>query len=88
MFLILKFACLVAYGLALAGLAGLLDGELAGRLQNVAAVLLILHGLELVFMFKHVRKYRGALLVSMLLTLLFGLLHWKPLVNAQDREQT
>ena len=80
MFLILKIACLIVYGLALAGLAGLIGNDLASRMQSVAAVLLILHALELAFMFKHVRKYRGPLAVSVLLTLLFGLLHWKPLV--------
>jgi uncharacterized protein YhhL (DUF1145 family) len=81
MFLILKIACLIVYGLALAGLAGLIGNDLASRMQSVAAVLLILHALELVFMFKHVRKYRGPLAVSVLLTLLFGLLHWKPLAD-------
>ena len=87
MFLILKMACLLAYGLALAGLAGLLGGDLASRMLNVAAVLLTLHALEVVFMFKHVRKNRGHLFVSVVLTLLFGLLHWKPLADAQARKQ-
>ena len=86
MFLILKIGCLAAYGLALAGLAGLINSELASRMLSVAAVLLTLHVLELVFMFKHVRKSRGPLLVSVLLTLLFGLLHWKPLVDAAKAE--
>ena len=84
MFLILKIACLIAYAMALAGLAGLLGSDLSARMQNVAAVLLILHALEVVFMFKHVRKYRGPLLVSVLLTLLFGLLHWKPLADRRS----
>jgi uncharacterized protein YhhL (DUF1145 family) len=87
MYLVLKIACLAAYGLALAGLAGLLSSEFASRMQNVAAVLLILHALEVVFMFKHVRKYQGPLMVSVLLTLLFGLLHWKPLVKEPARKQ-
>ncbi len=86
MFLILKIACLLAYALALAGLAGLLGSELAGRMLSVAAVLLTLHVLELILMFKHVRKYRGPLLVSVLLTLLFGLLHCKPLADAAKAE--
>ncbi len=84
MFLILKIACLIAYAMALAGLAGLLGSDLSARMQNVAAVLLILHALEVVIMFKHVRKYRGPLLVSVLLTLLFGLLHWKPLADRRN----
>jgi hypothetical protein len=32
-------------------------------------------------MFKHVRRYAGPLWVSMVLTMLFGLLHWKPLAD-------
>jgi hypothetical protein len=84
MFLILKVGCLAAYALALAGLAGLIDSGLASRMLSVAAVLLTLHTLELVFMFKHVRKYRGPLAVSVLLTLLFGLMHWKPLADRRN----
>ena len=84
MVLILKIACLAAYALALAGLAGQINSELAGRMLSVSAVLLTLHVLELVFMFKHVRKYRGPLAVSVLLTLLFGLLHWKPLAQRRN----
>lgn len=84
MFLLLKIACLAVYALALAGLAGLLDPGHAARVQTIAVVLLTLHALEIVFMFRHVRKYRGALLVSVLLTLLFGLLHWKPLADQRE----
>jgi len=45
----------------------------------------VIHALEIVVMFKQVRLYRGPLAVSMLLTLLFGLLHWKPLADEQKR---
>jgi hypothetical protein len=44
--------------------------------------LLAIHVAELLFVFKHVRLYTGPLAVSVLLTLLFGLLHWKPLADA------
>ncbi len=82
---LLKAACLAAYGLALAGLVGLLPPGLAGTMQNIALVLLMIHALEVIFVFKHVRLYRGSLAVSILLTLLFGLLHWKPLADEQKR---
>ncbi len=82
---LLKAACLVVYGLALGGLAGLLPPGLAGTMQNIAIALLLIHALEVMVMFKHVRLYRGALAVSILLTLLFGLLHWKPLADDQKR---
>ena len=82
---LLKAACLAVYVLALAGLAGLLPPGLSGTMQNIALVLLVIHALEVIFMFKHVRLYRGSLAVSILLTLLFGLLHWKPLADEQKR---
>jgi hypothetical protein len=83
MMLILKAGCLAIYALGLAAWAGLLAPGLSGTVQALAAGVLIIHALELVFMFKHVRLYRGALIVSVLLTLLFGLLHWKPLADAR-----
>jgi hypothetical protein len=83
--LTLKAVCIVIYLLALASLAGLLPPGMLDRVVAIAAILLILHVLELVFMFKHVRLYHGPLAVSVALTLLFGLLHWKPLADAQAR---
>jgi hypothetical protein len=85
MFTLFKAGLLVMYALALAGLAGLLPTGLASTLQNVAVVTLIIHVIECVAMFKHVRLYRGPLAISVLLTLLFGLLHWKPLADAQAK---
>ena len=49
---------------------------------RAALILLAIHLAELFWMFKHVRLYKGPLAVSVLLTLLFGLLHWKPLADA------
>ena len=82
-FFICKITCLAIYALALAGLAELLPSGVSGTMQVIAAALLIVHALELAFVFRHVRLYRGALVVSVLLTMLFGLLHWKPLADAR-----
>lgn len=79
---ILKAACLGVYFLALAGLVGLLPAAVAATVQQLAWVLLLIHALELVVMFKYVRLYRGSLAASVVLTLLFGLLHWRPLAKA------
>jgi hypothetical protein len=35
-----------------------------------------------------VRLYKGPLAVSIILTLLFGFLHWKPLADARARAET
>ncbi len=81
--------CLLAYTMAIAKLAGLLPAGTFDRAPLVAGVLLALHAAELLLVFKHVRLYPGALAVSVLLTLLFGLLHWKPLAerHARARQQ-
>jgi hypothetical protein len=48
-------------------------------------VFLAVHALEAVFVFERLRLYRGPLVLSVLLTLLFGMLHWMPLVTARSR---
>jgi hypothetical protein len=82
---LLRGLCLLAYALAAAQLAGLLPPGPFERTPVVAGVLLALHAAELVFMFRHVRLYPGPLALSVLLTLLFGLLHWQPLAAQQAR---
>ncbi len=77
-----KAACLAIYAMALAGLAGLLPSGLAWTIQVIAAAFLAAHVVERAFVFKHVHSYQGALAVSVLLTVLFGLLHWWPLKKA------
>jgi hypothetical protein len=79
---LLKGGCIAIYVAALAGAAGLLPGGLGRAAQMVAVAILLLHAVEVFFAFRHVRRYRGPLAVSVLLTLLFGLLHWKPLADA------
>jgi uncharacterized protein YhhL (DUF1145 family) len=85
---LLKIACLATYALALAGLLGWLPPTLAGAgsiALTASLALLAIHALELALMFKHVRSYPGSLAASVALTLLFGLMHWKPLAEAQAR---
>ena len=82
-FILLKAGCLAIYALALAEAAGLLSGTLATTMEVAAIALLAVHFLELIFVFGKVRLYRGSLAVSILLTLLFGLLHWMPLAYAR-----
>lgn len=83
--LALKLGCLALYALALAAWAGVLPAALAPygkRFETFALAFMVIHALELVFAFKHVRRYRGPLAASVALTMLFGLLHWRPLVAA------
>ncbi len=82
---LLKVGCLCIYAMAIAGAAGLLPGRVGGALEMVAGVMLALHALELALAWKYVRLYRGPIGVSVGLTLVFGVLHWKPLADARAR---
>jgi hypothetical protein len=82
---LLRALCLLAYAMAIVRLSGWLPAGIFDRAVLVAGVLLALHVTELVLMFKHVRLYQGPLAISVGLTLLFGLLHWKPLAEQQAR---
>lgn len=79
---LIKTACLLTYLLAIVGALTPLPFGLSSAMPIVAAVLLALHALELAAMFKIVRRYPGPLVDSIALTLLFGLLHWRPLAKA------
>ena len=79
-----KLALLAVYGVALASYATPLplSADAIGWLRIAALVLLAVHALEVVFCFRKVSLHKGPLLDSVLLTLLFGFLHWKPLADA------
>lgn len=77
----LKASCIVIYLLGILAALGLLPASL-GVLATVALVLLAAHVLEAVAMFRYVKLYPGGLAASIVLTLLFGLLHWLPLAKA------
>ena len=83
MYSILKALCLATYLLAIASFANAVPAVAVLPLQLFAATLLAAHALEAVIFMRYVRLYRGSLLASLLLTLLFGLLHWKPLADAK-----
>jgi hypothetical protein len=84
--IVIKVLLLATYVLAGASLAGLMPSDLGHLLQRIAAIVLVVHMVELALMFKTVRLYRGPLAASVALTLLFGALHWKPLANATRRQ--
>jgi hypothetical protein len=78
----LKANCLGAYALALLSLAWPLPWGVGPLFQNLALALLAIHVLEAIVAFKHIKTYKGPLLHSLVLALLFGLLHWMPLARA------
>lgn len=81
----LKASCLAIYLLAVIGGFVALPFGLSSALQNIAAILLGLHALELAIAWRSVVRHAGPLVDSIALTLLFGLLHWLPLAKRDSR---
>lgn len=79
---ILKGSCLAIYLLALAGCVIDLPAAVASPLRYGALILLGAHMVEVLVAFKSIRLYRGPLWVSIVLTVLFGFLHWMPLARS------
>jgi len=84
----LKANLIVLYALALASLVWPLPLDAGHWLQKISLILLAVHAIETVAMFKHVRKYAGPLAVSIALSLLFGLLHWMPLAKDNTKNSS
>jgi uncharacterized protein YhhL (DUF1145 family) len=82
-----KILLLAVYGVAVASfLTALpLSHEVIHWVRIAALVLMAVHLLEVVVYFKKVALHRGPLFDSVLLTLLFGFLHWKPMADAASR---
>ena len=78
---VMKAGCLLIYGLAIAAFFGQWPGAVGNAMQMTALVFLVVHVLELIVAFDRVRLYKGPLAASVVLTLLFGLLHWMPLAK-------
>jgi uncharacterized protein YhhL (DUF1145 family) len=78
---LLKAGCLMVYFLALIALATELPMGIGQWMKVVAIGLLVVHSIELLFVWKYVKAYEGAVKVSIALTLLFGLLHWLPIAK-------
>lgn len=83
--ILLQGTCVLIYALAAAGLFVPLPGNVGTTIQYAALVLLGAHALEVPVAFGSVKRYKGPLLVSVFLTLLFGFLHWRPLAKEESR---
>lgn len=76
--LLAKSATLGFYVAALLSLFSAWPPLLETVLQWGSIVLLLAHALEVIFCLRWIRLYEGPLAVSVLLTLLFGFVHWLP----------
>lgn len=84
---LLRALCLLAFGAAALHLAGLMPAGWFSRAPMVAGVLLVLHTLELPIALRHLRADHRPLWAGIALTLLYGVLHWKPLADAARARQ-
>ena len=91
----LRAACTCVYlgaavqlaGVVPPGAGGWLVAAALARAPQLAGMLVFAHILELYAMWGHVRRYRGPLAVSVVLTLLFGIGHWKALSDSAKGEE-
>ncbi len=73
-----KLICLLFYAAALLSLMVEMPARLEQVLQYGTLLLFAAHAIEIVVAFRYIKLYEGSLVVSMLLTLLFGFVHWMP----------
>ena len=83
--LIFKITILAVYLLGIASHIVAFPGQVGPIVQTVSLALLLIHALECLLAYRYIKLYSGPLVVSLLLSLLFGLLHWMPLAR-QARE--
>ena len=84
MLTILKVLCIATYLVGAAVGLGLLPESLS-FVGTIAMLLLAGHVIEAVVAFRYIKRYPGPLAVSLVLTLLFGFLHWWP-YRRQEKE--
>jgi len=81
MFMVLKALCLAVFGLAILANFVAMPEWLASGVQTLAVILLFVHVIEVFFFWRYVKMWQGPLIGSIVLTLLFGILHWKPMLD-------
>ncbi len=81
MFPVLKAMCLAVFGLAILANFVALPPWIGSWIQTLAVILLIAHVIEVFFFWRYVKMWQGPLIGSIALTLLFGILHWKPMLD-------
>ena len=82
-----KALCLGTYALALAVPFVALPMDVGPYVQKLALILIAAHVLELPIAYRYLALYKGPLIDSVAMSLLFGLLHWQPLAQASKRSQ-
>jgi len=85
MILLLKACCLALYLGGLCSLLLPLPWPLRPWLELASLFVLVVHALQVPLAWRYVRRCPGTLGLSVLQTLLFGVLHWVPVAWASRR---
>jgi hypothetical protein len=81
----MQLLCLGLYGLGVAALGGWWSGAVPMWCWRASLAIWAVHGLELVLARRWVALHTGPYWHSVLLTLLFGALHWWPLKTRAEQ---
>jgi len=79
--LFFKATILGVYLLGIASHIVVFPGQSGPIVQTMSLALLLIHALECLLAYRYIKLYSGPLLVSLILSLVFGLLHWMPLAR-------
>lgn len=80
--------CLLFYLAAFLSLLFDWPAVIEAVLQYGTLLLLLAHAVEVVVAWRWVRLYEGPILLSILYTLLFGIVHWRPLKHRAARNRS
>ena len=76
-----KVCLLAVYLLGIASHIVAFPGQGGPIVQTMSLALLLIHALECLLAYRYIKLYSGPLWLSLLLSMLFGLLHWMPLAR-------
>ncbi|MBI5279191.1 MAG: hypothetical protein HY854_22350 [Burkholderiales bacterium] len=80
---LMRAGCIGVYAAGFSGAAGLLPRPFAAPAVGIALFVLGAHTIELAVLRRHLGLYQGPAAKSVALALLFGSLHWFPLLELQ-----
>ena len=79
--LFFKATILGVYLLGIVSHIVVFPGQAGPIVQTASLALLLIHALECLLAYRYIKLYEGALAVSLVLSMLLGLLHWMPLAR-------
>lgn len=85
---LMRLGCVAVYAAGAAGATGLLPAPAAAPAVGVAMFVLAAHAIELVVFWRRLGLHPGPAAAAVTLALLFGSLHWFPLLEAERQRRS